>query len=63
MQTLKRGLAMLALLFSPLTLARDLNTQLNDWFGQRLAGFSDDVVVTVRTPPTCCRIATHRRSA
>lgn len=51
MQTLKRGLAMLALLFSPLTLAQDLNAQLNDWFGQRLAGFSDDVVVTVRTPP------------
>ena len=51
MQTLKRGLAMLALLFSPLTLAQDLNAQLNDWFVQRLAGFSDDVVVTVRTPP------------
>ncbi|MGL5453505.1 MAG: flagellar basal body P-ring formation chaperone FlgA [Enterobacterales bacterium] len=51
MQTLKRGLAMLALLFSPLTLAQDLNTQLTDWFVQRLAGFSDDVVVTVRTPP------------
>lgn len=51
MQTLKRGLAMLALLFSPLTLAQDLNTQLTDWFTQRLAGFSDDVVVTLRTAP------------
>lgn len=51
MQTLKRGIALLALLFSPLTMAKDLNAQLTDWFSQRLAGFSDDVVVTIRTSP------------
>lgn len=51
MQTLKRGIALLALLFSPLTMAQDLNAQLTDWFSQRLAGFSDDVVVTIRTSP------------
>lgn len=51
MQTLKRGLAVLALLFSPLTLAADLTTQLQDWFTQRLAGFSDEVVVSVRSAP------------
>lgn len=51
MQTLKRGIAVAALLFSPLTLAQDLNSQLTAWFSQRLAGFSDEVVVTVRTPP------------
>ncbi|WP_275166819.1 flagellar basal body P-ring formation chaperone FlgA [Citrobacter koseri] len=51
MQTLKRGIALLALLFSPLTMAQDLNVQLTDWFSQRLAGFSDDVVVTIRTSP------------
>lgn len=51
MRTLKGGFAMLALLFSPLTLAQDLNSQLNDWFARRLAGFSDDVVVTLRTAP------------
>lgn len=42
---------MLALLFSPLTLAQDLNAQLNDWFARRLAGFSDEVAVTIRTAP------------
>lgn len=51
MQTLKRGIALAALLFSPLTLAQDLNAQLTDWFTQRLAGFSDEVVVTLRTAP------------
>lgn len=51
MQTLKRRIALLALLFSPLTMAQDLNVQLTDWFSQRLAGFSDDVVVTIRTSP------------
>lgn len=51
MQTIKRGLAMLALLFSPLTLAQDLNAQLNAWFAQRLAGFSDEVTVVIRTAP------------
>ncbi|QMI04853.1 flagellar basal body P-ring formation chaperone FlgA [Citrobacter sp. RHB25-C09] len=51
MQTLIRGIAILALLFSPLSHAQDLNALLNDWFAQRLAGFSDEVVVTIRTAP------------
>lgn len=51
MQTFKRGIAVAALLFSPLTLAQGLNSQLTAWFSQRLAGFSDEVVVTIRTPP------------
>lgn len=63
MQTLKHAVAILALLVSPLTFAQDLTAQLNDWFAQRLAGFSDDVVVTVRTPPICCHIAKRQRSA
>ncbi|ONF78118.1 flagella basal body P-ring formation protein FlgA [Salmonella enterica subsp. enterica serovar Typhimurium] len=51
MQTLKRGFAVAALLFSPLTMAQDINAQLTTWFSQRLAGFSDEVVVTLRTSP------------
>ncbi|NDO79346.1 flagella basal body P-ring formation protein FlgA [Citrobacter sp. NCU1] len=51
MHTLKRGIAVMALLFSPLAMAQDLNAQLNDWFGARLMGFSDEVVVTLRTLP------------
>ncbi|KCU93426.1 flagellar basal body P-ring biosynthesis protein FlgA [Salmonella enterica subsp. enterica serovar Cerro str. FSL R8-0235] len=51
MQTLKRGFAVAALLFSPLTMAQDINAQLATWFSQRLAGFSDEVVVTLRSSP------------
>ena len=51
MQTFKRGIVVAALLFSPMTLAQDLNSQLTAWFSQRLAGFSDEVVVTIRTSP------------
>ncbi|SUG15710.1 flagellar basal body P-ring protein FlgA [Salmonella enterica subsp. arizonae] len=32
MQTLKRGFAVAALLFSPLTMAQDINAQLTTWF-------------------------------
>lgn len=57
MHTFKRGIAVAALLFSTLTLAQDLNSQLTAWFSERLAGFSDEVVVTLRTPtnllPVC----------
>ena len=51
MQTLKRGLMATFLLFSPLVQADGLQDQLNTFFAQKLAGFSDEVVVTVRTPP------------
>ncbi|POT58721.1 flagellar basal body P-ring formation protein FlgA [Citrobacter amalonaticus] len=51
MQSLKRGIAMAALLFSPLTIAQNLNEQLTALFAERLAGYSDDVTVTLRTAP------------
>ena len=59
MNTLKSGLAaaLLFLILSPQVLAQDLKAQLTAFFAQRLAGFSDEVVVTIRTPknlyPTC----------
>lgn len=57
MNTLKSGLAATLLFLSPLTMAQDLQTQLNTFFAQRLAGFSNEVVVNIRTPqnlyPTC----------
>lgn len=51
MQTLKRGLVAAFLLFSPLVQAEGLQDQLTAFFAEKLAGFSDDVTVTVRTPP------------
>ncbi|RAY83379.1 flagellar basal body P-ring formation protein FlgA [Enterobacter hormaechei subsp. steigerwaltii] len=51
MRTFKRGLAATLLLLSPLVQAEGLEDQLNAFFAQKLAGFSDDVRVTVRTPP------------
>jgi len=51
MLTLKNGCAALLLLWSALSQAQDLNAQLTAFFAQRLAGFSDEVSVTVRTPP------------
>lgn len=51
MRTFKRGTAATLLLLSPLLQAEGLEDQLNAFFAQKLAGFSDDVRVTVRTPP------------
>ncbi|AUP76796.1 flagellar basal body P-ring formation protein FlgA [Enterobacter sp. EA-1] len=57
MNTLKGCVAAALLLLSPLTQAADLQAQLTAFFAQRLAGFSDEVVVNIRTPqnqlPTC----------
>ena len=57
MRTIKRGLAATLLLLSPLAQADDLQEKLTTFFAQQLAGFSDDVKVTVRTPsnlyPSC----------
>lgn len=50
MNALKSGLAATLLLLSPLTQASDLQAQLTSFFAQRLAGFSDEVVVNIRTP-------------
>lgn len=51
MLTFKNALAATLLLLSPFAHAEDLNTQLTAFFAQRLAGFSDEVTVTVRTQP------------
>lgn len=57
MNTLKSGLAATLLFLSPLTQAGELQAQLTSFFAQRLAGFSDEVVVNIRTPqnmlPAC----------
>ncbi|EHM47256.1 MAG: flagellar basal body P-ring formation protein FlgA [Yokenella regensburgei] len=50
MRILKSTLTLGLLLLSPLALAQDLNAQLTTFFAQRLAGFSDDVTVNVRSP-------------
>lgn len=54
---LKRGFTATLLLWSALTQAQDLDAQLTTFFAQRLAGFSDEVSVQVRTPasmrPSC----------
>jgi flagella basal body P-ring formation protein FlgA len=51
MRTIKRGLAATLLLLSPLAQAENLQAQLTTFFAQQLAGFSNEVSVTVRTPP------------
>jgi len=51
MRMLKRGIATTFLLLSPLAQADGLQDQLTAFFAQQLAGFSDEVSVTVRTPP------------
>lgn len=51
MRTIKRGLAATLLLLSPLAQAANVQAQLTRFFTQQLAGFSDEVSVTVRTPP------------
>ncbi len=59
MRTLKSGLAAALMLLSPLVQAEDLNDQLTAFFTQQLAGFSDDVAVTVRTPPNLFPTCEH----
>lgn len=57
MNILKIGLAAVLLFVSPALLAQDINAQLTAFFSQRLADFSDEVVVKIRTPqnllPAC----------
>jgi len=48
---MKRGLAATLLFLSPLVQAEGLQDRLTAFFAQQLAGFSDDVKVSVRTPP------------
>ncbi|SFQ97483.1 MULTISPECIES: flagellar basal body P-ring formation chaperone FlgA [unclassified Enterobacter] len=49
MNTLKGGFAAILLLLSTQALASDLNAQLTAFFANRLAGFSDEVVVQIRS--------------
>ena len=51
MNNLKGVLAATLLFLSPSLLAADLTAQLTAYFAQRLAGFSDDVVVKIRSAP------------
>lgn len=51
MRTMKRGLAATLLFLSPLVQAEGLQDRLTAFFAQQLEGFSDDIKVTVRTPP------------
>ena len=51
MRTLTKGLAATLLFLSPLAQAEDLQAQLNAYFAQQLAGFNDEVTVSVRTQP------------
>ncbi len=57
MKTLQIGVAAALLFLSPYLLAQDLQAQLSAFFSTRLAGFSDQVVVKIRTPqnllPAC----------
>ncbi|AGN88162.1 flagellar basal body P-ring formation chaperone FlgA [Enterobacter sp. R4-368] len=57
MNTLKGGLAATLLFLSAFAQAANLQSQLTSFFAQRLAGFSDEVVVNIRTPqnllPSC----------
>ena len=57
MTTFKGSIAAILLVLSPLAIAQDLNAQLQDFFVQRLSGFSDEVTGKVRTAknlwPTC----------
>ncbi|WES70158.1 flagellar basal body P-ring formation chaperone FlgA [Superficieibacter sp. HKU1] len=49
MPTLKGTLTAALLVLCPLAQAQDLNAQLSAFFAQRLTGFSDEVVVKVKT--------------
>jgi len=57
MHRVKSLCAAMLLFISPFVAAQDLTAQLTTFFAQRLAGFSDEVAVTVRTPanllPAC----------
>ncbi|HEY2454211.1 MAG TPA: flagellar basal body P-ring formation chaperone FlgA [Scandinavium sp.] len=50
MRNLNRTLTLAFALLSPVAIAQDLHRQLNDFFVQRLAGFSDAVMVNLRNP-------------
>ncbi|EGO8686463.1 flagellar basal body P-ring formation protein FlgA [Escherichia coli] len=51
MLTIKRSVAIIAILFSPLSAASNLTSQLQTFFSAQLAGVSDEVRVSIRTSP------------
>ena len=53
MLTIKRSVAIIAILFSPLSAASNLTSQLQTFFSAQLAGISDEVRVSIRLLPPC----------
>mgnify|MGYP002616383590 CR=1 FL=1 len=51
MLAIKRSVAIIAILFSPLSAASNLTSQLQTFFSAQLAGISDEVRVSIRTAP------------
>ena len=51
MLIIKRSVAIIAILFSPLSTASNLTSQLHNFFSAQLAGISDEVRVSIRTAP------------
>ena len=51
MLIIKRSVAIIAILFSPLSTASNLTSQLHNFFSAQLAGVSDEVRVSIRTAP------------
>ncbi len=51
MLAIKRSVAIIAILFSPLSAASNLTSQLQSFFSSQLAGISDEVRVSIRTAP------------
>lgn len=51
MLTIKRSVAIIAILFSPLSTVSNLTSQLHNFFSAQLAGVSDEVRVSIRTAP------------
>lgn len=51
MLAIKRSVAIIAILFSPLSAASNLASQLHTFFSAQLAGVSDEVRVSIRTAP------------
>ncbi|HCP0321384.1 TPA: flagellar basal body P-ring formation protein FlgA [Escherichia coli] len=52
MLAIKRSVAIIAILFSPLSAASNLTSQLQTFFSAQLAGISDEVRVSIRTAPS-----------
>ena len=48
---MKHGVVLIAILFSPLSTAGDFTSQLKTFFVVQLAGLSDEVRISIRTPP------------